>query len=178
MSAILKPHCDNQMSQSLFLNTLLHWMNTPTTDQLTILHQSRRQGYTLHIKTEQYNVWLPTVENIVVPLDGSVYHKPVLFRCMNDEACFEIHCDPSAPYNVLYIEIDMIEQVGSSKHAQHLQNIMELATIFSVPVHYLLYPEKKSTRLPFTSLQVNTSDPEQCSASKPSKNSCLGGVID
>ena len=152
MTAILTPYLDNELSQFVFKNAFAQWVQTKNEDLLDTMQQARTRGYKLNLNGDIYNVWLPTVHNVVVETDGTSYNDSVLFRCMNEDACFKIHCSGTSPYNVMYIDIDIIENVGSADHARHLKNIMTIANCFSVPVHYTVLPNQITDRGPFEML--------------------------
>jgi hypothetical protein len=115
-----------------------HATNKKTDNQCQLLKQVftlRGHGYELHIGEFKFEVWLPTILNQVVKLDGRSFFKCPRYRVFRTDATFDIVCSPVSPYYVEYIDIDLVDEWGKTENGERLfRAVLSLGEVFGVPV--------------------------------------------
>ena len=122
-------------SQYNWDQTFRRWGETGEKSSLDYLRTIRKDGFRLSFKSIQINCWLPTVLNQVVHLNGKTFLKSPLIRCIEDDVSFDIVLSKKSPYTIERIDIDIIEDLGSTTKAQlFLQEIMNLSDHIGCPL--------------------------------------------
>lgn len=115
-----------------------HATNTQADNRCQLLEQVfrlRGRGYELHIGAFEFEVWLPTILNQVVKLDGRSFLKCPRYRAFKSDAAFDIVCCPTPPYCVEYIDIDLVDEWGRTDTGERLfRAVLLLGEVFGVPV--------------------------------------------
>lgn len=101
------------------------------------LFETRSNGYELHVGDFKFSVWVPTVLNQVVRLDGRTFRKsqPPRYRAFHEEAAFDIVCNPRPPYCMEYLDIDLVDEWGKSERGEVLfRSLINIGESFGIPI--------------------------------------------
>ena len=102
---------------------------------LDFLRTIRKDGFLLKFRSIEIKCWLPTILNQVVNLNGTTFLKSPLIRCIKDDVSFDIVLAKKSPYTIERIDIDVIEDLGSTTKAQlFLNDLMELSDYIGCPL--------------------------------------------
>ena len=126
---------DPVTSQYNWEQTFRRWGETGEKSSLDFLRTIRKDGFLLKFRSIEIKCWLPTILNQVVNLNGTTFLKSPLIRCIKDDVSFDIVLAKKSPYTIERIDIDVIEDLGSTTKAQRfLNDLMELSDYIGCPL--------------------------------------------
>ena len=128
MTLLLVQLKDPEKTQIDWDQTFKRWQEYQKQSSLDYLRTIRENGFKLSFKNIQINGWFPTILNQVVSLNGKTFLKNPIVKYIADTVTFDFVLKKVPPYYITRIDIDLIEELGSSDTAQtFLNDLVDLA---------------------------------------------------